>query len=221
MPKLRKIPTQDRPREKLSKKGPESLSNLELMAALLGTGTEGRDVLEMASDVLKVMESDPKGWSSERLRSVRGMGQAKTGQILAGLELAKRLLVQGDHKVETSRDVVALVGELRDKKQEHFMTVTLDGANRLIQKRVVFIGTLNESLAHPREIFSDAILDRAASVIFVHNHPSGSVEPSPEDVALTRRLVDAGGLLGIPVLDHVIIAKNRHFSFQENGLLPK
>ena len=116
-------------------------------------------------------------------------------------------------------DVLGLVGELREKKQEYFLTLTLDGAARLIQKRTVFIGTLNKSIVHPREVFADAISDRAAGIVFVHNHPSGNTEPSEEDFPITERLVEVARVVGIEVVDHIIVGRDGHFSFQTEGLL--
>jgi DNA repair protein RadC len=138
---------------------------------------------------------------------------------MAAIEYSKRLLVRDDIRIKGVSDVVTLVGELKDKKQEYFLTLTLDGASRLIQKRTVFIGTLNKSIVHPREVFADAISDRAAGIIFVHNHPSGNTEPSEEDFAITERLTEVGKIVGVDVIDHIIVGKDGYFSFQTEGLL--
>ena len=219
MKPLKSIPEFDRPREKMDKKGPAALSSLELLAVLLGSGIKGKDVFEVARDILKLTEHGVEAITMEALKNIDGVGAAKASQIMAAIEYSKRLLVRGDVKIKSVDDVLVLVGELKDKKQEYFLTLTLDGASRLIQKRTVFIGTLNKSIVHPREVFADAISDRAAGIIFVHNHPSGHTEPSDEDFAITEKLLKAAKIMGIDVMDHIIIGRNGHFSFQTEGLL--
>ncbi len=219
MKKIKNIPKFDRPREKLQKKGVKALSNLELMAAILGKGVKGRDVFQVAKDVLKVAENNFDNLTVERLEKIDGIGLAKACQILSAIELSKRLLIKDQVKIKDAGDVVKLVEELKERKQEYFLTLTLDGASNLIQKRTVFIGTLNQSLVHPREVFADAITDRAAAIIFVHNHPSGNLTPSKEDKLITERLIKVGNIVGINVLDHIIISKNGHFSFKAEGIL--
>lgn len=216
---LKDIPECDRPREKMKKKGPQVLSNLELAAVIVGSGYPGREVLEIARDLTKIWEKEFDNLTLERLQNIKGIGTPKACQIIAAIELSKRFLVKEGIKLENAKSVVSLVEELRDKKQELFLTFTIDGANNLIQKRTVFIGTLNQSIVHPREVFADAIADRAAGIIIVHNHPSGKCEPSKEDFIITQRLVEAGKIMGIEILDHIIIGKKCHFSFQKKGLL--
>jgi len=138
---------------------------------------------------------------------------------MAAIEFSKRFLIKDGIKVKNVDDVMRLTEELRDKKQEYFLSLTLDGASNLIQKRTVFIGTLNHSIVHPREVFADAIGDRAAGIIFVHNHPSGDPTPSKQDIEITKRLVEVGKIVGIEVIDHVIISRNGYFSFQAEGML--
>lgn len=219
MRRLKNIPEFDRPREKMTKKGPPALSNLELLAVLLGSGIKGKDVFEVARDILKLTENGVEAITMEALKSIDGVGAAKASQIMAAIEYSKRLLVRDDVKIKSIDNVLASVNELKDKKQEYFLTLTLDGASRLIQKRIVFIGTLNKSMVHPREVFADAIAERAAGIVFVHNHPSGNVEPSEEDFAITERLVEVAKTVGIDVMDHIIVGKEGHFSFQSEGLL--
>ncbi len=218
---MKDVPLVDRPREKMIKKGPKSLSNLELMAALLGEGITGKDVFEVASEIVKFLEKDFHRLSVEKLRNINGVGKAKACQIMAAIEFSRRFLIQEGIQIRTDRDVFQLVSEMADKKQEYFLTLTVDGANNLIQKRTVFIGTLNQSLIHPREIFADAIADRAAGIILVHNHPSGKSTPSKEDFDVTDRLLKAGKLMGIEILDHIIVGKNGYYSFQKNGYFNK
>ncbi len=217
--RFRDIPKCDRPREKILKKGVKSLSNLELASVCLGSGCRGQDLLKIAMALTKLVEKDFDGLSIKKLCEVNGIGEAIACRLLASIEFSKRFLLREGLKLINSEDIVALVEELRNKKQEYFLTFTIDGANNLIQKRTVFVGTLNQTVVHPREIFADAITDHAAAVIIVHNHPSGRSEPSQDDYVLTQRLVEAGRIVGVEVLDHIIVGKNSHFSFQEKGIL--
>lgn len=219
MKKIKSIPEFDRPREKMEKKGTTALSDLELLAVLLGSGIQGKDVFEVARDILKLAQGDFDNINLEKLRDIEGVGLAKACQIMAAIEFSKRFLVKEGIKVKNIDDVVKLVEELRAKKQEYFLSLTLDGASYLIQKRTVFIGTLNHSIVHPREVFADAISDRAAGIIFVHNHPSGNIDPSKEDIAITNRLLEVGKIVGIEVIDHIIVGKGGCFSFQAEGML--
>lgn len=210
---------EDKPREKLAAKGPAALKTDELIALIIGSGQKGHTVFELAAAIRKSLDEGIEKADLSAFRRIPGVGLAKGAQIVAALELGRRYLLPHDEKRRVSgpEDVVALCAEYRAKKQEHFITVTLDGANGVIGVRVTFIGTLNQSLVHPREVFAEAIGDRAASVIFVHNHPSGSVEPSADDLAVTKRLAEAGKMLGIEVLDHLIVTKEGFFSFRQNG----
>ena len=203
---------EDRPREKLAKSGAGRLSDLELLMAIIGSGNAQADVGTIARQVLKLLQDKKGELTYGDLRSVVGLGEAKIPVILAGLELVKRYLVDSDRPVVDSPErAVDLLADIRSKKQEHFVCLTLDGANRLIAKRVVTIGTLTASLVHPREVFADAITDRAAGIIVAHNHPSGSLEISQADRDVTDRLTEAGKLLGITLIDHIIVTKD---SFQ-------
>ncbi|HOJ43225.1 MAG TPA: DNA repair protein RadC [Syntrophorhabdaceae bacterium] len=219
MKRIKSIPKFDRPREKMEQKGPRALSNLELLAVMLGSGIRGKDVFEVAREILKIIQEDFNNLSLERLKNIEGVGLAKACQIMAGLEFAKRFLTNEGVKIKSAEDVLKITEELREKRQEYFITLTLDGASNLIQKRTVFIGTLNFSIVHPREIFADAITDRAAGIIFVHNHPSGELKPSAQDIDITKRLVEVGKIVGIEVIDHVIISKNGYYSLQAAGMI--
>lgn len=221
MKKIKTIPQFDRPREKMAQKGAKALSNLELLAVLLGSGIKGKDVFEVAKDILRLAQDDFDNISLEKLKDVEGIGLAKACQIMAAIEFSKRFLIKDGIKIKNVDDVLRLTDELKDKRQEYFLSLTLDGASNMIQKRTVFIGTLNHSIVHPREVFADAISDRAAGIIFVHNHPSGIVDPSKEDIAITQRLMEVGRIVGIEVIDHIIIGKNGYFSFQAEGMLNK
>jgi DNA repair protein RadC len=216
---IKSIPQFDRPREKMEKKGAKALSDIELLAVLLGSGIKGKDVFRVAKDILKLAQKDFNSLSLEKLKPIEGIGLAKACQIIAAIEFSKRFLVKEGIKIKNVEDVVRLTEELKDKKQEYFLSITLDGASHIIQKRTVFIGTLNHSLVHPREVYADAISDRAAGIIFVHNHPSGNPEPSIQDIEITKRLVEVGKIVGIEVVDHVIISRSGYFSFQIEGQL--
>lgn len=217
--KIKELPDFDRPREKLEKLGPKPLSNIELIAVILGKGTRVKDVYQLSKEVIECVENNFENLNFATLMKIDGLGKTHACQILAAFELSRRYLFQDGIKIQNASDVYKLVSDLKEKKQEYFLTLTLDGASRLIQKRVVFIGTLNQSLVHPREVFADAILDRAAGVICVHNHPSGNIQPSREDIAVTKKLVEAGKIIGIRIMDHIIIGKASYFSFQAEGLL--
>ncbi len=208
----------DRPREKLARYGAERLSDLELLMAIIGSGNAQADVGVIARRVLRLLREKDGELAYSDLRSVVGLGEAKIPVILASLELAKRYLVDSDRPVVDSPEkAVVLLANIRDKKQEHFVCLTLDGANRLITQRVVTIGTLTASLVHPREVFADAITDRAAGVIVAHNHPSGSLEISQADRDVTDRLTEAGKLLGITLIDHIVVTKSEYRSIVGQG----
>lgn len=201
-------PKIDRPREKLARYGTARLSDLELLMAIIGSGNARADVGKIAREVLKILRQKGSDVSYDDLRSVVGLGEAKIPVILASLELARRYLLDSDQPIiDSPEKAVELLADIRDKKQEYFVCLTLDGANRLIAKRVVTIGTLTASLVHPREVFADAIADRAASIIVAHNHPSGSMRPSQVDIETTNRLKRTGELLGIPLMSHLLITK--------------
>lgn len=221
MKKLSDIPDIDKPREKLAHRGVQSLSSHELLMVLLGSGIPNRDVSALATDILKLIEIEKENITLDKLTEIQGVGKAKAGQILSAFELAKRYLIKEENKIRNTEDILALVQDIRDKKQEYFLTITLTGASTLIEKREVFKGTVNYSMVHPREIFADAISDRAAGIIFVHNHPADDAQPSEADIKLTKQLCDAAKLLGIQVIDHIIVTKHNYYSFQAEGMLNK
>ena len=199
----------DRPREKLVRYGTARPTDLELLMAIIGSGNKQADVGKIAREVLKILRQKGSDISYDDLCGVVSLGEAKIPVILASLELARRYLLDSDQPIiDSPEKAVELLADIRDKKQEYFVCLTLDGANCLIAKRVVTIGTLTASLVHPREVFADAIADRAASIIVAHNHPSGSLEVSQADREVTNRLRQAGELLGISLVDHIIITKD-------------
>jgi len=207
------------PREKCIAYGPEKLASWELLATILWTWVSWNNVFQIAKKTLKIIEEKWDNITLQDLQSITGIGSVKALQILSAFELAKRYYIQDDIRLESVQDIVSQVSDYATKKQEYLLALTLDGANRLIQKRVITIGLLDQSLAHPREIFSWAIEDRASSLVLVHNHPSGKLEPSSADISTTLRVSQVGKLVGIDVLDHVIISKHGHFSFRQNALL--
>ena len=201
------------PREKLQKSGPSSLTDLELLCLLIGSGNKQVSARNIAKRLLALLRTKGASISYDELTSIKGMGAAKTSEIVALFELGKRYLIPPDTPIISStEDAVQQLGSIRNKRQEHFAVLTLDGANRLINNTIVFQGTLNQSLIHPREIFAKAIEDRAASIIVAHNHPSGNAEPSEKDINITNNLKEIGNLLGIQVLEHIIVTKNSYAS---------
>jgi DNA repair protein RadC len=222
MKPIKEIPSCDLPREKLYSKGVAALSNAELVAVVIGSGTSGKDVLQVAAEIATLLSSKTGGVTLTELLQVPGIGRAKASQILAGLELSRRFCTpdpDGRLKVRCPSDILPLVSPYARRAQEHFIVVTLNGAGEVLECRVVTVGLLDHSLVHPREVFADAIADRAASIICVHNHPSGTLEPSSQDLAITTQLAKAGEILGIRLLDHLIISSHGFTSFREKGLL--
>jgi len=213
------MPTFDRPREKLQRKGQAALSDFELLQVMIGSGTAGADVSNIARQVQKQLQKGTAALSLESLSALHGVSLATAGKILAALELAKRHLVRDVEPLRTMQDILTRLADIRSKQQEYFLCISLDGGQRLIAQRTVTIGTLDTVLAHPREVFADAIVDRAACVLVTHNHPSGDPSPSQKDTALTQQLAAAGQLLGIPLRDHVIVTRTDHYSFRQHHLL--
>jgi len=219
MKRIKDLPEFSRPREKLKERGAKALSDAELIAAILGSGGKGLDVMLLSSRVAKAISGKKGDLSLEELTKIEGIGLAKASQILAGFELARRHIVVETVKITEAKDVLPLIGRITNKQQEYFICISLNGANEVIENRTVTVGLLDRSQVHPREVFADVITDRAASVIFAHNHPSGALEPSNSDLKIHEQLTEAGRILGIKVLDHIIISKKGYYSFQENGLV--
>lgn len=219
MKTIKDMPRHSRPREKLKEKGPAALTDEELVAAILGMGTAGVDVRTISRQVTALIREHKDLLSLDHLLQVPGMGLAKAAQILSAFELARRHLLKETIKITVAQDVLPLVADIAGKKQEYFICMSLNGANELIEKRIITIGLLDNSPVHPREVFADAIADRAAAVIFVHNHPSGDPNPSEADRRTHEQLTEAARILGLRVLDHVIVTKKGYFSFQEAGLI--
>lgn len=213
----------DRPREKLIAKGVQNLKDSELLAILLNTGVEGESALQVAERILnKYSKRKILGLSFKELSSIKGVGQAKACLLLAGAEFIKRALEVKEEiasVIKAVDDVVAQAIYMKDKQREHFMVLYLNARNELLFKKPMFVGTLNVNIVHPREIFSEALRQNAAFVVFCHNHPSGDAQPSQADLEINKRLIEAGKIMGIEALDHIIITKARVFSFKESGLM--
>ena len=218
------MPSEERPRERLIAYGADALSVSELLAILLRTGTEQRSAVALADYILAQL-GGIRGVSKatiEELAQIHGIGPAKAAQIKAAIEFGRRLVAsdpQERPKIRSPRDVYDMLGPgLRDEGREHFIAILLDTKNGVLRHRTVSVGDLSSAVVHPREVFLEAIRHSAASLIVSHNHPSGDPTPSSEDIAVTRRLQEAGELLGIALLDHIIIGDGRFISLKEQGL---
>lgn len=217
--KLQDIPEADRPREKLKRKGPAALSDFELLEVVIGNGAGKIDVGSIARQVQKLLQKGTQYVTLDSLLQIKGISVATASKILSSLELSKRHLQLDVKPLKSQNDILARLFDLRSLPQEHFVCLSLDGGSRLLAQRTVTIGTLDSVLAHPREVFSDPIVDRAAFIIVAHNHPSKDPNPSDKDIMLTQQLAAAGQLIGIPLHDHIIITKTEQFSFRQNHLL--
>jgi len=216
---IKELHNDDKPREKLIKKGTQSLKKDELISIILGSGIKGKDVRKLSREIVSILDTSYSSITLEQLCNIHGLGIAKASQILASIELAKRYTSQNNRKITSAEDVYSELKSFTNKKQEYFLTITLDGASHIINTRTVFIGTLNQSLVHPREVFADAIADRSAGIIIAHNHPSGTLVPSRADISITQRLKEVSKLVGIELLDHIILAKDGFYSFADEGLI--
>lgn len=220
---IKELPEFERPREKLIKKGVRALKKEELIAILLRTGLKGKNALEVANDILlKYGDKKLLSASYEELRNMRGVGPTKAVQILAAIELGSRLFKEKSEKeiyINSPEDIVKELTHIKENKKENFVVLYLDARNKLIYKETVSIGSLNANLVHPREVFEPAIRYLVAQIVLAHNHPSGDPEPSEDDLEITKRLTEAGKILGIEVIDHIIITKAGFISFKEKNLI--
>ena len=217
---IHETPPMDRPVQKLVRKGPQNLSDVELVSNIIKSGMREQDVRQISSRIVRVLKDvEPSFLALEDLTRIQGVGKSRACQILSAMEVARRYLIKSEHILQSPNDVLGLLQDLKHKQQEYFVCLSLNGANELIQKRIVTVGLLNSSQIHPREVFADVIADRAASVILAHNHPSGSLSPSESDIQITNQLVEAGKILGITILDHLIISKKGHISLKEKGFM--
>ncbi len=224
--KIRQLPEDERPREKLLKEGRDKLSTAEVLAILIGSGGAGRSALEVATDLLTM---DSRGIAflgecrPEEMMSVKGIGRAKACEILAAVELGKRIAAcprEERRVISTSADIAdAVMEKMRYYRKEHFVCMLINVKGEIIEESCISIGDLCSSVTHPREVFVDAVRRSAGSVVFIHNHPSGDPTPSEADVATTKRLIEAGQILGIPVLDHIVIGDGEYVSMKAKGLI--
>jgi DNA repair protein RadC len=210
------LPLEDRPREKLIRHGPGTLSDQELLAVFLVSGIKGRNVTILARDLLERLDRENAIPPTGELCRLTGMGESKAAAVAAMLEFGRRKWAPG-RKVRNPSDVFSLIRHYADRAQERFLCLSLNGAHEVIAVRVVTIGLVNRTIVHPREVFADPILDRASGVIVAHNHPSGVLRPSGEDTEITVRLKAAADILGINFLDHIIFSETTWFSYKQNG----
>lgn len=225
MIRMKDVPKEERPRERLIQYGESQLSNQEIIAILLGSGTKNESVMDIANRLLihfeglKLLDDA----TIEEITSIKGIGLAKGVTILAALELGRRIrqyVPAEEFVIRSPKDGANYVMEsMRHLNQEHLLVLFLDTKNRIIHKQTIFIGSLNASIVHPREIFREAVKRTSASIICVHNHPSGDPTPSQEDIQVTKRLVEAGKIMGIELLDHIIIGNRKYTSLKEKGYL--
>lgn len=221
---VRDYPLEERPRERMIREGAEALSNQELLAILLRTGTHRESVLQLASRLLKEIGSIRRLYdiSIDELMQIKGIGQAKAVQIKAGVELGRRVAQKAKEQavIRSPQDAAAyLIERLQLESQEKFYCLYLNTKNQVVFEKTIFVGSLNASIVHPREVYKEALKWSAASIIVAHNHPSGDPTPSHEDIQVTRRLKEAGEILGIECLDHLIIGADRYVSLKEKGYL--
>ncbi|WP_329602792.1 RadC family protein [Terrilactibacillus tamarindi] len=221
---IRDVPKEERPRERLIRDGAESLSNTELLAIVLRMGSKHESVLQLSQRIMCHFEGLAylKNASVQELQKVKGVGQAKAVQILASLELGRRMFQEKNNERYTIRSpedgANYVMEDMRFLTQEHFVCVYLNTKNQVLHRKTIFIGSLNASIVHPREVFKEAFRRSAASLICFHNHPSGDPAPSQEDIVVTKRLVECGKMIGIDVLDHIIIGDKRFISLKEKGI---
>ncbi|MGE5683351.1 MAG: RadC family protein [Bacillota bacterium] len=224
--KVKDLPLEDRPREKLVLRGPQNLSDAELVAILLRTGNKGKSVVQLAQELLNRYNNlaSLASVTLPALKGEKGIGSDKAATLSAAFEISRRVQTQSKFfskmKITSPKEIGEIfIPLLRDEMKEHFLVVCLSSSNRIIKYESVSIGNLNSSIVHPREIFKVAIDNNSANIILIHNHPSGNPEPSNEDIAVTKKLVEAGKLMDIQVFDHIIIAGNTFLSFVERRLI--
>jgi len=211
------VPKEQRPREKLLKSGPASLSDKELLAILLTTGTKGNNVRKLAGNLQSLLDRSKDIPSVKEISLLAGIGNAKACSVAAMLEIGRRRYGSFSARVKHPVDIYTLVRHYADRKQERFISLSLNGAHEVLAVRIVTIGLVNKTIIHPREVFADLIQDRASAFCVAHNHPSGQLISSPEDDEITERLQEAAKILGIQFVDHIIFSETNWWSFRENG----
>ncbi len=223
---MKDIPKEERPRERLLKYGVENLSNSELLSILLKTGTKDSSVKDIAIEILNSIRNvqDLKNITINNLMNIKGIGEIKAIELIATIELGKRLFLNNmeEEKIKLNNPKSIYKSSkylFYDKKQEYFYCLYFDNKQRLIERKLLFMGTINKSIVHPREVFKEAYLLSASSIVCMHNHPSGDVTPSNEDIELTKALVKVGQVANIPVVDHIVVSNDSYYSFYENDIL--
>ncbi len=206
-------------RERMLRFGSGSISNLDLVVAILGSGVPGKPVRKLAKEVLNQITKSSDSCDLDQLMVISGMGEAKSCAVAAALELGRRIFSTRGTCIGMPKDAYPLLIHFADIRQEHFIVISLNGGHEVNAIREVTKGLINKTVVHPREVFADPITDRACAIIVAHNHPSGNLEPSDEDVDITKRLRQSGDILGIPMLDHLIFSESGYFSFMEHGLI--
>lgn len=217
MKKIKDLLADERPREKLCARGAAALSDQELLAIILGKGSQKCDVLALAGKLVTLIDEKGIKLQAQDLLAVEGVGTAKATAIIAAFEFVRRRVKPEGLKLKFPADVLPLLQHYSTRKQEHFICISVNGANEVMSVRVITIGLINKSQVHPRELFADVIAERASAVIVAHNHPSGNLEPSSEDISVTRRIRDAAAILGLSLLDHIIFSSKGYYSFAENN----
>lgn len=226
--KMKDLPISERPYEKLENHGPEMLSNAELLAIIIKTGNKEETSVALAQRIIKLDEEEAGlgflyNMSLEQLRNIHGIGRVKAIQLKALMELSRRIASSGQNRntvIKSPDEIKALfMEEMRYLKKETFKAVFLNTKNKIIKSVDISTGSLNASIVHPREVYSEAVKSACSGVIFIHNHPSGDPEPSGEDIETTHRLIEAGNILGIKVMDHIIIGNGRYISLKEKGII--
>jgi len=210
-----------RPRERLTDKGPQSLSDADLLAILLNTGIKGKNVTELAGDLLNLLDRNRDIPSVEDLSRLSGMGNSKACAVAAMLEFGRRRWGVSGCVIKHPSDIFSLVRHNADRKQERFISVSMNGAHEVLSVRVVTVGLVNRTIVHPREVFADLIQDRASAFAVAHNHPSGRLVPSPEDNEITERLRKAANILGLHFMDHLIFSPTDFYSYRNNGRMDR
>jgi DNA repair protein RadC len=208
----------DRPRERLLRLGAENLETQELLELIIGNGTRVACVRRIAGNLKELLEAKHNSIIIEDFKKISGVGNAKSCILMAVLELSKRLNLPKLKTINSAKDALPFLMPYAAKKQEHFLTLHLNGSHNVQSVNLITVGLLNSAQVHPREVFAQAIAERVSAIIIAHNHPSGNCEPSLEDQKVTTRLREAGNILGIKILDHIIFAENNYFSFDERGL---
>ena len=219
MKKIKDLPLNERPREKLLEKGASALADHELLAIILGRGTKKNDVLSLSRKIVKIVDEKGLKLQATDILEIDGIGKAKATAIAAAFEFVRRRIKPEGLKLKFPVDVLPMIQHYGDRKQEHFLCISINGANEVINVRVVTIGLINKTHVHPREVFAEVIAERASAVIIAHNHPTGDLKPSTEDIKITKRIKSAAKVLGINLLDHIIFNTKAYYSFAENDEL--